>query len=104
MDLARIALLVAVCLADGLLLIKTAPALAAEIITDVAPPPLRAENPGRPRDGYAWAPGHWEWSGHAYQWVPGSYIVEHGKAHWVADQWQPMDGSQWRYLPGHWEH
>jgi WXXGXW repeat (2 copies) len=103
MDLARIALLVAVCLADGLLLLKVAPAAAAEIITNVAPPPLRAENPGRPRDGYTWASGHWEWSGQEYRWVPGSWIVEHGKAHWVADQWEQM-GTQWRYLPGHWEH
>jgi WXXGXW repeat (2 copies) len=103
MDLARIALFVAVCLADGLLLLKFAPAAAAEIITDVGPPPPRAENPGRPHDGYVWAPGHWEWGGHAYQWMPGSWIVEHGKSHWVADQWQPM-GTQWRYLPGHWEH
>jgi len=57
MNLARIALLVSVCLADGILLFKISPAVAAEIISDVAPPPLRAENFGHPRDGYVWAPG-----------------------------------------------
>ncbi|HEY2781398.1 MAG TPA: YXWGXW repeat-containing protein [Steroidobacteraceae bacterium] len=102
MSVARIVLLVAVCLADGILLLRSAPAFASEIITDVAPPPPRVENRGHPRDGYVWAPGHWEWNGHAYGWVSGSWIVEHGKAHWIADQWEPM-GNQWRYLPGHWE-
>jgi len=102
-SLARIALLVAVCLADGILLLKSVPAFASEIITDVAPPPPRAENMGHPRDGYVWAPGHWEWNGRAYRWVSGGWIVEHRRAHWVADQWEPM-GSQWRYVPGHWEH
>jgi len=102
MNLARIALLVSVCLADGILLFKISPAAAAEIISDVAPPPLRTENVGHPRDGYVWAAGHWEWNGQAYRWVSGSWIVEHGRSRWVADQWEPM-GSQWRFVPGHWE-
>jgi hypothetical protein len=102
MNLARIALLTAVCLADGILLLKVTPAVAAEILADIAPPPVRAENMGHPRDGYVWAPGHWDWNGQAYHWVSGSWIVEHGKAHWIADQWEPA-GTQWRYVPGHWE-
>lgn len=61
MNFARIALLAAVCLADRILLLKITPAIAAQIITDIAPPPLRAENMGHPRGGYAWAPGHWQW-------------------------------------------
>jgi hypothetical protein len=101
MDLARIALLVTVCLADSILLLKVTPAFAADIISDVAPPPLRMEIIGKPRDGYVWAPGHWEWNGKTYRWAPGLWIVEHGKARWVADQWEPM-GTQWRYIPGHW--
>ena len=58
MNLSRFALLAALCFADGVLLLRAAPALAAEIITDVAPPPPRAENVGHPRDGYVWAAGH----------------------------------------------
>jgi hypothetical protein len=57
---------------------------------------------GKPRDGYVWAPGHWEWNGKNYRWAPGVWIVAHGKAHWIADQWESM-GTQWRYIPGHWE-
>ena len=63
MNLARLALLVSICLADGILLFKISPVAAAEIISDVAPPPLRTENMGHPRDGYVWAPGHWGWNG-----------------------------------------
>src|SRR5258708_12552040 len=66
MNLARIALLVSVCLADGILLFKISPAVAAEIISDVAPPPLRAENIGHPRHGYVSAPGHWECTTQSY--------------------------------------
>jgi hypothetical protein len=101
MNLARIALLTAVCFAGNLLL-RAAPALAAEVITDVAPPPARTEKIGHPRDGYVWAAGHWEWNGQAYRWISGSWIVEHGKAHWISDRWEPV-GTQWRYVPGHWE-
>lgn len=101
MNLVRIALVLAVCLADGMLLLQAAPAAAAEIITDVAPPPLRAENIGH-RDGYIWASGHWEWSGHEYRWISGGWIVEHGRAHWISDQWEAA-GTQWRFVPGHWE-
>jgi hypothetical protein len=102
MNLARIALLLTLCLADGFLLLKMSPASAAELLASVAPPPLRDENPGHARDGYVWAPGHWDWNGQAYRWVSGSWIVEHGKARWIADQWEPT-GSQWRFVPGHWE-
>ena len=102
MNLARIVLIAAVCLVDGVLLLRAAPAMAAEIITDVAPPPPHIENMGHPRDGYVWAAGHWEWNGRAYQWISGGWIVEHGNAHWIADQWEPM-GNQWRYVQGHWQ-
>lgn len=103
MNLARVALIAATCFVDGILLLHAAPTLAAEIITDGAPPPPRFENMGHPRDGYVWAAGHWDWNGHVYQWVSGSWILEHGKAHWVADQWEQM-GARWRYVPGHWQH
>jgi hypothetical protein len=102
MNLVRVTLILAVCLADGILLLKTAPAVAAEIITNIAPPPPRAENIGHPRDGYVWAPGHWAWSGHEYRWISGSWVVERGRARWIADQWEPT-GTQWRFVPGHWE-
>ncbi len=78
------------------------PGIAAEIVTDVAPPAVRAERVA-PREGYVWASGYWQWSGGAYHWVDGSYIFERRGAHWVPDHWE-QDGAHWHYLRGHWEH
>jgi hypothetical protein len=103
MNLARIALVLAVCLADGILLLKAVPAVAADIFADMPPPAPRVENMGHPRDGYVWAAGHWEWHDSTYRWVSGVWIVAHGKSRWIADQWEP-NGSQWQFVPGHWEH
>jgi hypothetical protein len=75
--------------------------LAAEIDSDVAPPPPRVEHAPPPRDGFAWAPGHWAWSGKSYNWVGGSWVVQRRHMHWVADQWQP-GGEKWHFVPGHW--
>ena len=94
--------LLGTCLA-GSVIFLSAPVLAAtEVITSTAPPPPRVENVGRPRDGYVWAPGHWEWSG-SYRWVSGGWIIAHGKSHWVADAWEPL-GDKWHFVPGHWAH
>ena len=79
------------------------PAVAAAAETAVAPPPPRIEGVPAPRDGYTWAPGYWDWNGHAYSWVSGCYIYEHRGAHWVPDRWDQV-GSRWQHVEGHWEH
>jgi hypothetical protein len=73
-----------------------------EIVTDVPPPADRVEHAPPTRDGYAWAPGHWEWNSRSYVWVSGTWIMERRAAHWVADRWE-AEGAKWRYIPGHWE-
>src|SRR5260221_9180116 len=70
-----------------------------DVTTDVAPPPARYEGTPSPRAGYVWAPGYWAWSGHAYNWVPGSFIVER-RGHWLAGRWEQV-GAQWHYASGH---
>jgi len=88
-------------LALGAALLLAVRAQAADILTDAAPPAPRVENPA-PRAGQVWAPGHWEWTGHFYRWISGSYITERRHAHWVADHWDAV-GSRYRYVAGHWE-
>ncbi len=78
-----------------------APSLGAEIVSNVAPPPVRVERVA-PREGYVWAPGYWQWNGNAYYWVAGSYVFERRGSHWIADRWE-QDGAHWHYLRGHWE-
>ena len=72
-----------------------------QLLVESAPPPPRVENVPY-RDGYVWALGHWEWNGHSWAWVDGSYLVERRHAQWIPDGWEPQ-GSQWRYVPGHWQ-
>lgn len=67
-----------------------------------APPPPRAERAPPPRDGYVWAPGYWDWSGRAYHWVSGDFVVERRGRHWHPDQWQEVGGS-WEHVRGYWE-
>ena len=66
-------------------------------MTDAPPPPDRVEHAPPARDGYAWAPGHWEWNHRSYVWVSGTWIVERRAAHWVADRWEQV-GPQWHYV------
>jgi WXXGXW repeat (2 copies) len=95
-------LLVMLCLSAGAGFLPALPSIGAEILTDAAPPSDRAESPPPPRAGYAWAPGHWEWSGRFYTWVSGTWIVEH-RGHWIPDRWEQSD-THWHFVRGHWEH
>jgi WXXGXW repeat (2 copies) len=72
-----------------------------DIVVDVQPPPARIEHQPPHRDGYVWAPGYWEWTGHSFHWTSGTWISER-RGHWVANHWDQM-GNQWRYVAGHWE-
>ena len=94
------ALLMALCLGAGAA--GTPAAVFAGSDADAAPPPARDERPPAPRDGYVWAPGYWEWSGHAYSWVAGRFIFERRGAHWVPDRWEQV-GARWQRVNGHWE-
>ena len=90
----------ATTLAGTLLVATPAPAVA-EIVSDVAPPPPRVEHEPPHRDGYAWAPGCWEWNGRFFRWSSGTWISER-PGHWIPDHWDQV-GSQWHYVRGHWE-
>jgi WXXGXW repeat (2 copies) len=72
------------------------------IVTDVPPPPPRAEHAPPHRDGYVWAPGYWYWTGRFYRWESGTWVYERRGRQWVPDHWERL-GKQWRYVPGHWD-
>jgi|SRR5476649_1491896 hypothetical protein len=91
----------ALCLGSGGF--STAAFAGSGIDADSPPPPARDERAPPPRDGYVWAPGYWEWNGHAYSWVSGRFMFEHHGAHWIADRWE-QTGPRWQRVAGHWEH
>jgi hypothetical protein len=80
----------------------TLPSKAAEIYTDVAPPPPRVQHAPPPRDGYVWGTGHWAWSGTSYYWVDGGWVVQRRHLERVADQWEQV-GDKWHFVPAHWQ-
>jgi len=66
------------------------------------PPPLQAEVVPPAPVGRYWEPGHWQWNGAQYVWVPGRYIVRAaGVTHWEHGHWENRGGA-WVWVPGHW--
>ena len=49
--------------------------------------------------GYAWQPGHWQWTGYRYAWVGGHYVPRLAAYHrWVPPHWGPRGF----WVAGHW--
>lgn len=67
----------------------------------VAPPPPRHERIPRPRAGYIWAPGHWEWRGNRHEWTSGVWIAERPGYQYRPATWQQRDG-RWYMEQGRW--
>jgi hypothetical protein len=85
-----ILLVLAACTAGG----PPAPIPAAMPETIPKPPPSPVP--------LAWQPGHWDWTGSSYAWVPGQYVDRNGQGtSWVPPFWQETN-SGWVWQPGHW--
>ena len=69
------------------------------------PPPLRAESMGKPpvtETLLIWQPGHWDWTGGGYEWVPGSFVPREGHGElWMPGYWEKADDG-WHWRPAHW--
>jgi len=79
----------------------------AVIISPYAPPPPRYEVVPAPPPGrhsfVVWDPGHWNWDGRQWIWIPGHYEERpHPHAVWVVGHWAPRHG-QWVWIPPHWQ-
>ena len=49
-----------------------------------------------------WQPGHWDWTGSAYVWIPGQYVSAEGHGNrWMWGCWDQTDGG-WVWHPAHW--
>ena len=82
-----------------------ATAAVAQVYVRVGPPPPRHEvmpPPPHEHPGWVWHEGYHRWDGHAYAWVPGTYVAppyEH--ARWVPGHWDNTPrGYMW--VDGHW--
>lgn len=80
-----------------------ATAAGAQVYVRIAPPPRPHEVvPPPPHAGWVWRQGYHRWDGHAYVWVPGTYIAPpRPRAVWVPGHWRNTPrGYIW--VAGHW--
>ncbi|HTW26214.1 MAG TPA: hypothetical protein VME92_03725 [Acetobacteraceae bacterium] len=68
-------------------------------------PPPRVEVVPKPpvsATALSWQPGHWNWTGTGYVWMPGLYVERAGHGTlWQDGYWsQTPNGYVW--VPGHW--
>ena len=73
------------------------------VVARPAPPAARIEvQPTAPDMRAVWDPGHWNWTGDQYVWMPGRYIERPN----VAMRWEPgrwmADNGNWVWMDGHW--
>jgi hypothetical protein len=68
------------------------------------PPPMAETIPKPPVSPVPlnWQPGHWDWTGSAYVWVPGQYVSTEGHSNqWLPGFWERTQ-SGWAWHPAHW--
>jgi WXXGXW repeat (2 copies) len=102
MKILRNDLLVTLCLTASVLFASPVAMAGTDITSNVAPPPARNERAPAPHDGYVWAAGYWDWNGHRYTWISGSFMPERRGRHWVAARWEQVE-THWQLIRGHWE-
>lgn len=72
-------------------------------IVSVAPPAPRHEVVPAAREGWLWAPGHYEWRGNEYVWAEGHWMRDRAGYEYREPRWvQRADGS-WILVGNNWE-
>lgn len=71
-------------------------------IVQAAPPAPIYESVPAAREGFVWAPGHYEWRDGRYVWTAGRWIESRPGWEWQDARWvQHQDGS-WHLVGGQW--
>jgi hypothetical protein len=68
---------------------------------DREPPPRRAERDARPRKGYIWVAGDWDWKFGKWTWVAGHYERDRPGKQYTPPRWEQRDG-RWQRGAGGW--
>ncbi len=89
------ALLGATWVLAGCVTANPPPPLPAPMTESIPKPPVSAVP-------LIWQPGHWDWTGSGYGWIPGQYVsaADHGN-NWMPGFWENA-GSGWTWHPAHW--
>jgi hypothetical protein len=77
---------------------------AAAVPYPAVPPPQSEAIPKPPVSDQPliWQPGHWDWTGSAYAWTGGAWVLRagHGTG-WQDGYWKQVDGK-WTWVGPHW--
>lgn len=65
-----------------------------------APPPVRAERV-RPRRGFAWVAGRWEWRDGGWVWMRGRWVRHTPGKRWTDGRWE-RQGDRYVWIEGTW--
>lgn len=68
----------------------------------VAPPPPRHEVVPRPRSGYVWSPGHYEWITNAHVWIGGTWYRHRPGYTYHPPRWIERNG-RWHFEARRWD-
>ena len=72
------------------------------VLVQPAPPAPVVESVPAPREGYVWAPGHYEWRNGQYAWVGGEWMNDRPGFAWRAGHWTQANNGSWEFVAGHW--
>ena len=72
-------------------------------IVSVAPPAPRHEVVPAPREGWVWAPGHYEYRGNEYRWVEGSWMRDRSGYEYREPRWVQRGDGSWVLVGNNWE-
>jgi hypothetical protein len=72
------------------------------VVVQAAPPAPIYENVPAPREGYIWAPGHYDWRGGRYTWIQGGWIESRPGYAWQAAHWEQRSDGSWVLVQGNW--
>lgn len=72
------------------------------VLVQPAPPaPLYEAVPAQ-REGYVWAPGHYEWRNGQYVWIGGEWMTARAGFAWRSGHWEQRNDGTWQFMAGHW--
>lgn len=65
-------------------------------------PPERVPVPPAARISLIWQPGHYDWTGTAYVWIPGEWVDRAGHGTLWQDGFWRRTGQTSEWVPAHW--
>jgi hypothetical protein len=71
-------------------------------VVQYAPPAPLAERVPAARDGYVWAPGHYDWRDGRYVWVQGRWMQDRPGYEWREARWMQRSDGSWVLTEGSW--